>query len=502
MRAFLGGRDLEWDPRPSGSTYDAGLASGGLRRGQVRIGGRWPSVVGRHDGLGAVRSRARSAGRAALPIPLSTGAGSATMEACDPTDRRGHTCPPRAGTRQLPCRVLRRDAELARLADLLSRAGSGSAAVAVIRGETGCGKTHLLNAVAERARAEGWKCLNVQGVESEAVLSGAGLLSVLSPLRAGLGSVPEAQAEALSAALGWGPAAGSGDRFLIGAATLSLLAAESSRTPLLIAVDDVQWVDVESADALAFAARRLGHDRVAVVMTHRVGDAAPGPAGRLRDHHRRRPRTGSGASPARAGLLGRRRGHAGVRDRRQPACPAGVSAGAQPRAARGGGPAACRPFPFPSVCARRYASELGDLSPGAWRAAVLCAASSDQEAAPVLEALAAEGLDPGTCLAEAGDVLVAQGGVLTFRHPMLRSATWERASVSERVSAHALACRRHPGPGRSGVAPRGGDPGPRRSAGRRAGGGRRRGPFTPRVRRRLEGHGTRGPAHSRPRASR
>ena len=54
----------------------------------------------------------------------------------------------------------------------------------------------------------------------------------------------------------------------------------------------------------------------------------------------------------------------------------------------------------------------------------------------MLEALAAQGLDSGTCLAEAGEVLVSQGGVLTFRHPMLRSATWERASVSERVSAH------------------------------------------------------------------
>ena len=82
--------------------------------------------------------------------------------------------------------------------------------MAVIRGETGCGKTHLLNAVAEMARADGWKCLTMQGVESEAVLSGAGLLSVLTPLRGGLGSVPGAQAEALSAALGWGPAAGSG----------------------------------------------------------------------------------------------------------------------------------------------------------------------------------------------------------------------------------------------------------------------------------------------------
>jgi len=76
-----------------------------------------------------------------------------------------------------------RDSELARLGHLLARAGSGSAATAVVRGESGCGKTHLLNTLAARAGADGWKCLHVQGVESEAVLSGAGLLSPLSPLR-------------------------------------------------------------------------------------------------------------------------------------------------------------------------------------------------------------------------------------------------------------------------------------------------------------------------------
>jgi AAA ATPase domain len=81
--------------------------------------------------------------------------------------------------------VAGRAGELAGLADLLSRAGLGRATVAVIRGETGCGKTHLLNAVADRARAHGWRCLTMQGVESGAVLSGAGLLPVLSPLRRG-----------------------------------------------------------------------------------------------------------------------------------------------------------------------------------------------------------------------------------------------------------------------------------------------------------------------------
>ena len=328
-----------------------------------------------------------------------------------------------------------RGGELARLADLLSRAGLGRPAVAVIRGETGCGKTHVLNAVAERGRADGWKCLTMQGVESEAVLSGAGLLSVLSPLRAGLGSVPEAQAEALSAALGWGPAAASGDRFLIGAATLSLLAAESARTPLLVTVDDVQWVDAESADALAFAARRLGHDRVAVVMTHRaeaplpvsldgfeiitLGGLAPGAARAL---------LGPGfATDVVATLVSETGGNPlALRE-----CQRVLS-----RAQRAGAAPLPPALPVPERLWDVYANELGDLSPSAWRAAVLCAASSNQEAAPVAAALTAEGLDAGTCLAEAGEVLIAQGGVLTFRHPMLRSATWERASVSERVSAH------------------------------------------------------------------
>ena len=397
--------------------------------------------------------------------------------------------------------VVGRDAELARLADLLSRAGPGSAAVAVIRGETGCGKTHLLNAVAERARADGWKCLNMQGVESEAVLSGAGLLSVLSPLRGGLGSVPEAQAEALSAALGWGPAAGSGDRFLIGAATLSLLAAESSRTPLLIAVDDVQWVDAESADALAFAARRLGHDRVAVVMTHRVGTPLPVPldgfeviaVGGLAPGAAR-ALLGPGFS---ADVVARLVSETGGNPLALRECQRVLS-----RAQRAGAAPLPQALPVPERLREVYAGELGDLSPGAWRAAVLCAASSDQEAAPVLAALAAEGLDPGDVLGRGG-----RGPGRPGRRPDVSASDAAVGHVGARLGVRAslrppLARRRHPGPGCSCLAPRGGHAGPGRGARRRAGRGRRCGSLAPWVRRRLEGHGTRGPADSRPRASR
>jgi DNA-binding NarL/FixJ family response regulator len=333
--------------------------------------------------------------------------------------------------------VVGRDEEWATLSRLLAQAGSGRPAVAVIRGEIGSGKTHLLNAVAEEARTDGWRCLQVRGVESEAGLSGAGLLAVLSPLRGSLGAIPEAQAEALSAALGWGAAGGStGGRFLIGAATLSVLSTASSAEPLLIAVDDVQWVDAESVDALVFAARRLGHDRVAVVMTHRDGAPPPAPlegfdlvsVGGLEPQAARAVLGAGYAVEVVARLVAETGGNPlALRE-----CQRVLS-----RAQRAGAAPLPRVLPVPERLRDVYARELGDLSPGAWRAAVLCAASSDQEAAPVLAALAADGLDPVACLVESGDVLVTQGGMLTFRHPLLRSTTWDQASMSERLSAHA-----------------------------------------------------------------
>ena len=275
----------------------------------------------------------------------------------------------------------------------------------------------------------------MQGVESEAVLSGAGLLSVLTPLRGGLGSVPGTQAEALAAALGWGPATRSGSRFLVGGATLSLLAGEASRTPLLIVVDDVQWVDRESAEALAFAARRLGHDRAALVMTHRDGTTPPVPLDDFEvivlgglEPESARALLGPGFSPD---VVARLVSETGGNPLALKECQRVLS-----RAQRAGAAPLPTVLPVPGRLQDVYVNELGELSLRAWRAAVMCAASSDQLPGPVLAALVAEGLDPERCLAEAGEVLVAQGGVLTFRHPMLRSATWARASASERLSVH------------------------------------------------------------------
>src|SRR5215471_11114841 len=174
-----------------------------------------------------------------------------------------------------PNSVVGRDPELVRIRDLLDAVRSGTSQTLVIAGEAGIGKTTLLEA-AQRT-AEGFECLWVRGIESEAVLGYAALLELATPLLQLLDKVPPAQAAALSGALGRATADAPADRFLVAAATLSLLAAAADQRPVLVLVDDAQWLDTESAAALLFAARRLSRDAVAFLFTMRAGTAAPVP---------------------------------------------------------------------------------------------------------------------------------------------------------------------------------------------------------------------------------
>jgi len=323
---------------------------------------------------------------------------------------------------------------MAALRGVLGRAGSGPPAAAVIRGEAGIGKTALLDTVAAVAAGEGWRCLAVRGIEAESVLTFAGLLAIAQPLRGYVRAVPPAQAAAFAGALGWRAGDG-GDRFLVGAATLSLLAAAAADRPTLVLMDDVQWVDRESAEALLFAARRLGHDRVAVVATYRVGLPLPTPldgldvvdvaglpanvAGRL---------LGPGFAD---GVVERLTAETNGNPLALRECGRVLTA-----AQRAGAATLPVALPVPDRLQDAYARELDALPADAWRAVLLCAASADQAAAPVVAVLAGAGLEPGACLAAAADVVTLDGGVLTFRHPLLRSAALGRATSQERREAH------------------------------------------------------------------
>ena len=152
----------------------------------------------------------------------------------------------------------------------MKREGEPAAGI-LLRGEAGIGKTALVEHAVERAA--GMLVVRAQGVQSEAEVAFGGLLEVARPLLARIDELPERQAAALRAALALdvGP---SPDRLTVGAATLSLLAAAAEETPLLVALDDAQWLDAESAAALGFAVRRLQAERVAVVA--RRGSARAG----------------------------------------------------------------------------------------------------------------------------------------------------------------------------------------------------------------------------------
>jgi DNA-binding CsgD family transcriptional regulator len=143
---------------------------------------------------------------------------------------------------------------------------AGESSVLVVRGEAGVGKTALLDYVAERASE--CRIARIGGVESEMELAFAGLHQLCAPMLDGLDGLPGPQGNALRAAFGLqdGDAP---DRFRVALAVLTLLAEAAEAEPLVCLVDDVHWLDQASAQTLAFVARRLLAERIAMVFAVR-----------------------------------------------------------------------------------------------------------------------------------------------------------------------------------------------------------------------------------------
>ena len=161
--------------------------------------------------------------------------------------------------------------------DVLARAAAGESRVLVVRGEPGIGKTALLAYAQDAASRSGFRVETAVGIEAEAQFAFAALHQLCAPLQEHVDALPEPQRAALGVAFGRrsGPAP---DRFLVGLAVLHLLAEAAEEHPLLCVVDDVQWMDQASTQVLAFVARRLGAERIALVLTARdlpAGDVDP-----------------------------------------------------------------------------------------------------------------------------------------------------------------------------------------------------------------------------------
>jgi len=149
---------------------------------------------------------------------------------------------------------------------LLERVRAGESSVIVMRGEAGVGKTALMGYLVDQAA--GCRLVRVAGVESEMELAFAGLHQLCVPMLDGLDGLPGPQRDALRVAFGMQDGAAP-DRFLVALAVLSLLAAAAEVEPLVCLIDDAQWLDGASAQALAFVARRLLAERIAMVFAVR-----------------------------------------------------------------------------------------------------------------------------------------------------------------------------------------------------------------------------------------
>lgn len=331
-----------------------------------------------------------------------------------------------------------RETELARIDALLARASAGDSGTLLISGEAGIGKSALLHATADRARAAGMTVLRAQGWESEAGIAYASLLDLLRPVLSRLDEIPPVQASALGAAMALN-APTPHDSFAVPAGVLSLLALVAEDTPLVALVDDVQWVDEASRDALLFAARRLADDGVAIAFAERVGSGPPTDLPGLE----------------RVALDGLPRDQA-------IALAQAVDVGlARPVAEAladqtGGNPLALRetptllspaqregrepldaPLPPVAGISRALGRRVAELPDDARRALVVAAAMQTDSWATFVRALDAHGLARDALApAERAGLVSVTGTRFAIRHPLLRSSAYHGASDAERRTAH------------------------------------------------------------------
>ena len=331
-----------------------------------------------------------------------------------------------------------RDGERAHVAGILETARASGSHALVLRGEPGAGKTALLQEA--RDLAVGMHVLKARGVESESELPFAGLHQLLRPALHLRQRLPAAQAAALQSALGLADRA-AGDRFLISVACLSLLSELADERPVLCLVDDAQWLDVSSADALLFVARRL--DAEGIVMLFAARDGA---------EHQRFDTRGldeleiGGLAPHAAAelIVGRTDGLVApaVRDRLVQQCggnplalvelPTALSAGQLAGTER-----LPDEVPLTPDLERVFLERVRQLPDSAQRLLSLVAVEDTGWLAPVLRAAEAAGIDAAALkAAEQAGLIAVRGPRVEVRHPLVRSAILQGLSSDERRAAH------------------------------------------------------------------
>jgi DNA-binding CsgD family transcriptional regulator len=338
--------------------------------------------------------------------------------------------------------LLGRDAEREAIDALVAAARDGLSGALLLTGEPGIGKTRLLEYAA--AAAADLRVIWLTGVQAETRLGFGALHRLLRPFLDRLPTLPAPQRDALDAAFGRSSAEPP-DRYLVGLATLTLLSGVAAEYPVLCLVDDVHWLDRESADALAFTARRLHADSLGFIFSGRPAAALPEAGSQAIFAALPVHRLGGLAAPDAQALLA-----LGVSGSLDPVVADRLVAGS------GGNPLALieltaqlSPEQLAGVAAlpaRLPVSRMLDahfraaisVLPAETRALLLLMAAASADDAPLIWRAAGKlGLS-----ARAADAAVERGILtreprLAFRHPLIRSAVYADADPARRHEVHA-----------------------------------------------------------------
>ena len=336
-----------------------------------------------------------------------------------------------------PNHTVGRTTECARIDLLLDTARRGCSGALVLRGEAGIGKSVLLRYATEHAT--GMTVLEARGVESESELPFASLSELLRPFLGEIDSLPKAQSAALRGALALGPSEAT-DRFAVYTAVLSLLAAAAEDAPVLCLLDDAQWFDTASADALLFAARRLEAEGVALLFAARENDgsgfdargleelalrgldaedtatllalcAAQPPTAEVAEHLARETAGNPLALVELSGLLSEEQ-----------------LAGRAPLA---------DPLPAGASAEHSFRRRIDARSKPTRQALLVAAAAAGDNLGPILTAARALGVEASAFEdAEAAGLIAVTEARLSFPHPLVRSAAYACASPAERRAVH------------------------------------------------------------------
>ena len=323
--------------------------------------------------------------------------------------------------------LIGRGHEKARISARLDDVRAGSGASLLLQGEPGVGKTALLTWAADQAGD--MRVLRATGIESELELAFSGLAELCLPVLEHFDELPSPQRHALRAALALEDGL-SGDRFVLAFATMSLLQAVARPRPVLVLVDDAQWLDRASADALAFVIRRLHHGPIGIFFTTRSGEfdlrgvealeVAGLPEDRALELLAGLGEMGSEVAHQIVALTGG-----------NPLALEEVVAALTPEELAGTRSLSDPPRAGPSL-ERAFARRLEPLSIDAREALLVASAGVAHPLSAIADALSAQGL----AAAEDSGLLRVVEDRIVFRHPLARSAVYHSAVPSAQRAAH------------------------------------------------------------------